>query len=311
MRFLGNIALTARGEVVRREPGFWERFKQVFSRDKGLDQRDTQALMTTAHLLAGVRHTLEGVGITNAVRLVIDGVVLFEDLVGKKDDVGDLFAAFYENEALYGKAFKALSLTVEHVEGGLVLVIALTASGDRTSDESHIEVVISGRVEALLQDTPDVASLFASPARPEAYRLQFERFVNRMHDALAAALPEVAVSAANVSTRLVKPSQPATHRAGDPWYAVHPVATGAIDLLVWNAAQSWAWHPDYAVIDDDGTVLGRLLAQAHTSEGAVPDLPDPFPWAEEDPFSAEAGDQDTSGESSGDTSSGDTDTPLD
>ncbi len=297
MRFLGNISLIAHGEVVRREPGFWERFKQVFSRDKALERRDTQTLMTTAHLLAGVKRALEGVGITNAVLLVIDGVVLFEDKVGNPHDVDELFAAFYENEALYGRSFHELSLTVEHLEAGLATVIALTATGDRMSDVSRVELVVSGRIAALLGDGPNVNDSFGTPARPEAHRLQFERFVARVRDGLAAALPEVTVSMPTVAARIVRPGPVRAEVGDDPWYRVHPDVDAAVDAAIWTAAMGWAWHPEYTVIEASGETIGPLAAHVVRAGGVGPSggsVPDELAdersagWEDEDRFAADA-----------------------
>ena len=276
MRFLGNIALVAKGEVVRREPGFWERFKQVFSRDKALDRRDTQSLMTAAHLLAGVKHALDGVGITNAVRLVIDGTVLFEDKVGNKDDVGDLFAAFYENEALYGR---------DAGHGSLSLVVALSARSD-ANDELRIDVVVSGRIDALARPGADVAQVLATPAQPEAFRLQFERFIGRVRDALTAALPEVQVSQAKTTTRIAYPgatgSGPVT---ADPWTTVHPATRPEVDAAIWQAAMRWAWLPDYTAVDATGATVGPLAAQVVRPSDNVGETP--FAASDEPAWSAD------------------------
>lgn len=261
MRFLGNIGLSVSGEVVRREVGFWERFKKVFSRTREQDQRDAQALMTTAHLLSGIKQVLGGVGITNAVRLVIDGEVLFEDKAGKRDDVGELFAAFYENETLYGRAFRELSLTVEHRDGGLGTVMTLNARGDGASDEASVEVWVSARIEDL--EPGALAERFATPVQAEACRLQFERFLAKVGDALAGAMPEVTVSRPLSTTRIVHPGVTGgPPREADPWTTVHAEQPAELEAALWKLALGWAWHPDYAVIDRQGALIGPLAAQA-------------------------------------------------
>lgn len=268
MRFLGNIALSVSGEVVRREVGFWERFKKVFSKTREADRQDAQALMTTAHLLSGVKRVLDGVGITNAVRLVIDGEILFEDKAGKRDDVGELFAAFYENEALYGRAFRELSLTVEHHDGGLAMVLTLTARGDGASDEARVEVWVSGRIEGL--EPGAVAGRFSTPVQAEACRLQFERFLAKVGDALAGAMPEVTVSRPVSTTRIVRPAVTGgPPREADPWTTVHAEQSAELEAALWKLAMGWAWHPDYVVIDREGALIGPLAAQVVRSSAEV------------------------------------------
>jgi len=276
MRFLGNIALSVSGEVVRREVGFWERFKKVFSRTREADRRDAQALMTTAHLLSGVKRVLDGLGITNAVRLVIDGKVLFEDKSGRTDDVGELFAAFYENEELYGQSFRELLLVVEHRDGGLAKVMALKARGDGMSDEARVDVVVSVRVDGLdrgdLLESGALASRFSTPVQAEAYRLQFERFLAKVAEALAGAMPEVQVSSPVSATRLVRPGVvggPPRAPWNDPWATVHDEQPGEVEAALWELAMGWAWHPDYTVIDRDGALIGPLPAQVPRTAAEV------------------------------------------
>lgn len=266
MRFLGNIALSVNGEVVRREVGFWERFKKVFSRTREQDQRDAQALMTTAHLLSGVKRVLDGVGITNAVRLVIDGRVLFEDKAGRTDDVGELFTAFYENEELYGQSFRELLLVVEHKDGGLETVMTLKARGDGARDEAKVDVVVSARVD--LKDA--LAARFSTPVQAEAHRLQFERFMAKVGEALATAMPEVEVSRPTTSTRMVRPGVVGgPPHDDDPWTTVHAEQPAEAEAALWELAMGWAWHPDYGVIDRQGAIVGPLPAQVPRTHSEV------------------------------------------
>lgn len=288
MRFLGNIALSVSGEVVRREVGFWERFKKVFSKTREQDQQDARALMTTAHLLSGVKRVLDGVGITNAVRLVIDGRVLFEDKAGKSDDVGELFAAFYENEELYGRAFRELWLVVEHEDGGLAMVMTLKARGDGARDVARVDVVVSARLD--LREAFEAGTLgsrFSTPVQAEAHRLQFERFLGKVSEALAQAMPEVEVSRPAASTRLVRPGVVGgPPREEDPWTTVHAEPSAEAEAALWELVMGWAWHPDYAVIDRQGAVIGPLAAQAvRSAELAAEDAP---AWRE-DTFKADDG----------------------
>lgn len=271
MRFLGKIALSVNGEVVRREVGFWERFKKVFSRTGEQDRQAAQALMTTAHLLAGVKRVLDGVGITNAVRLVIDGRVLFEDKAGRADDVGELFAAFYENEELYGRAFRELLLVVEHKDGGVATVMTLKARGDGARDEARVDVVVSARIdlrEALEAGT--LAARFSTPVQAEAHRLQFERFLAKVSEALAGAMPEVEVTRPVTATRLVRPGVVGGPPSeDDPWTTVHAEQPEAAEAALWELAMGWAWHPDYGVIDRQGAVVGPLPAQVPRAAAEV------------------------------------------
>ncbi len=276
MKFKSTFGLHAQGETIRREPGFWDKFKKAFGGNPNLDTDRVQTLLTTAHLLSGTKKALERIGITNAVALVIDGQVLFEDRTGKADDVGDLFLAFYENEALYGRDFKELSLTVEHREGGLHVLVEITARGEHVRDESTAVVTISGRITEFEPRQGEDAEAFrkrvephlASPAFTEAHRLQYETFVERVRDGIMAALADVKVSPVESQTRVQKPdkggrtpAQQRPPRPGEPGYdpydryypsPMHDIAT----MMFWSSMMSWAWSPSYIVINSAGTPVG-------------------------------------------------------
>ena len=302
MKFQSTISLVAQGEVIRREVGFWDRFKKIFGQNPSLETERVQTLMTTAHLLAGVEKTLQTAGITNAIALVIDGKVLFEDTAGEADDVGDLFLAFYENEALYGGDFEEVILTVEHREGGLHFVLELSARGEHKTDESTVEVRVSARVADLEprpgEDTKAyrerVVGLASSPAFTEGHRLQFESWVGKLRGALATALPDAKVSDASVQARVERPERRAAGlvpKRGEPGYDPYRAhrANPLEDVLTvafWGAMVGWAWHPSYEVVDASGAVVGSTDALVVAKPAPGGDEP-PAAWEDEDSFSAE------------------------
>jgi hypothetical protein len=311
MKFESTIALVAKGEVIRREVGFWDRFKKVFGKNPSLETDRVQTLMTTAHLLAGVEKTLVSAGITNAIALVIDGKVLFEDKAGRADDVGDLFLAFYENEALYGGEFEEVILTVEHREGGLHFVLELCARGEHKTDESTVEVRVSARV-ADLEPRPGegskayrerVAVVASSPAFTEGHRLQFESWVGKLRGAVASAMPDVEVSDASVQALVERPeTRPAgdAPKRGEPGYDPYRVhrpnpLEDVMTVAFWGAMAGWAWHPSYAVVDASGAVVGTTDTMVHVAAkpAHVGDEPQAA-WEDEDSFSADVPDGDGS-----------------
>jgi len=308
MKFQSTISLVAKGELIRKEVGFWDRFKLVFGKNPALLPDRVQTLMTTAHLLAGIKKTLESSGITNAIALVIDGKVLFEDNVGRADDVGDLFLAFYEsdesdeNEALYGGDFEEVILTVEHRDGGLHFVLELSARGEHTTDESTVDVWVSARVadleprsgEATKAYRDRVLVLAASPAFSEGHRLQYESFVAKIRASLASALPDAKVSAVAGQALVERPEKRGARvlpKRGEPGYDPYRVhrpnpLEDVMTAAFWGAMLGWAWHPSYAVVDASGAVVGSTDGLAVTSSAEGGDSPE-APWEDEDSFSAE------------------------
>jgi len=283
MKFKSNIALHAQGETVRRDPGFWDKFKSMFGARPNLDTDRVRTQLTTAYLVQGAKKSLERLGVSNAVGLVIDGQVLFEDRSGRADDFGDLFLSFYENEAVYGRDFKDLRLTVEHREAGVHFVIEIVGRGEHVRDEATIKVIVAGRITEFEPRPGEDAEAFrkrvephlSTPAFTEAHRLQFDAFVERVRDGLRDAMPEVRVSSPEASAMVERPAgsgragrqgrggarTPAPNDPNDPRYdpydrhypsPMHDIAT----MLFWSSMLSWAWHPHYVVIDQSGTPVG-------------------------------------------------------
>jgi hypothetical protein len=288
VRFKSSIALHAAGETIRREPGLWDKFRTVFGGSPDLDTGRVRTQVTTAHLVQGVKRSLERLGVDNAIALVIDGQVLFEDRAGREEDFGDLFLAFYENEAVYGQDFEELRLTVEHRQAGVHYVIEIVGRGEHVKDEATAKAIIAGRITEFEPRPDEDAETFRlrvtphleTPAFTETHRLQFESFVERVRDGLRDAMPDVRVSGAEAKSLVERPARregPAARPAKapqnpydaryDPYdrhypSPMHDVAT----LLFWHSMMSWTWHPHYVVVDPSGSELGAFDDLAHTHD---------------------------------------------
>jgi hypothetical protein len=94
-----------------------------------------------------VREALSRLGATNAVSLVIDDTVLFQDKDQRPDDLGDLFLAFHEHADVFGKEFRMLRLAVEHDEAGIHYVLEVVARTEHPEQEAAARLVIGGRVK--------------------------------------------------------------------------------------------------------------------------------------------------------------------
>ncbi len=292
MKFRSKVHLKSDGETIRRDPGFWERVGKLFGASPNLDTTRVRTNLSAAHLLSGVKKALERAGVDNAIALTIDGQVLFEDRKGAAGDLVDLFTAFYENEMVYGRDFKQLVLTVEHAEAGVHYVLELEGRGEHEKDEATVTLDLSGRITEFEPRQGEDADAFrarvepflATPTFAETHRLQFESFVERLRDALAAGLPEVRVDRPVAETVAVRPGKPRGARRGagqgqagrptrgqpgyDP-YDQHYPSYGADlgTLLFWHSMMHWAWHPGYVVMDTSGQVLGT--ADAMAADGAL------------------------------------------
>jgi|GEM_PF-5494800 len=140
-RFESIIALHAAGDTVRRDVTFWGKVMRAFGSKTELASEQVHTHLTTAHLVGATKVVLQRLGVHNAVSLVIDGHVLFEDRAGRDDDFNELFLAFYANEGRYGRDFHGLFLSFEHLAAGMHLSIVVDRArrarswrGDRAGD---------------------------------------------------------------------------------------------------------------------------------------------------------------------------------
>src|SRR5688572_6651618 len=102
MKLHGVIELHVPGERVLRQPGIWDRVRKAFGGDPDLTTDRMRAALEATALVEAARAALGRIGATNAISLVIDDQVLFQDRDAKPDDLGDLFLAFSENQSVFG-----------------------------------------------------------------------------------------------------------------------------------------------------------------------------------------------------------------
>ena len=170
-------------------------------------------------------------------------------------------------------AFGLLRLAVEHVEAGLHLVIEVQARGEHPADEPAVRVVIGGRVQAFEprgDESADayrarIAPLASDPATLTVARVQFDSFVARVRDAIAAAMPAATATVARAELQVRRPGQtptmtpPPTAPAYDPYWAYYPSPLWMVtDVLLWTALWSMALPLDVTVVNYAGDALGSL-----------------------------------------------------
>lgn len=271
MKLSGSVAVHVAGEVILRNPRFWDKVKRAFGGEPDLRTGAMRAALEAGAVVDAVRDALITLGATNAVSLVVDDLVLYQDREGRPDDLGDLFLAFHEQSAAIGGEFKLLRLAVEHLEAGLHLVIEVQARGEHPAEEAAVRVVIGGRIAAFQPTRGESADAYRARVEPlakdsatvELARVQFDSFVARVRDAIAAAMPEARAEVVRAELQVRKPGQrPAAEPAPtaptyDPYYAYYPSPLWAVsDVIMWSALWSMSMHPHVTVIDHAGVALG-------------------------------------------------------
>jgi hypothetical protein len=287
VKLLGTIAVQVKGEAILRRPGLWDRIRRAFGGDPDLRTGRMKAALAAEAVVDGVRDALRAIGVSNAVSLVVDELVVFQDREGRPDDLGDLFLAFHEHSAAIGDGFGLLRLAVEHLEAGLHLVLEVQARTEHAASEPAVRLIVSGRLHELEPRPGEDAAAYRARVEPltrdkaavDVARLQFESFVARAANAIAAAMPEARVEVQKAEAQIVRPSAkaaPAEPRPGarnyDPYVAYYPSPLyPVLDTLMWVSLFSMWHHPDVVVVNHVGDALG------HADSPAVEHAPDPVP----------------------------------
>src|SRR5688572_9172369 len=108
MRLVGQIYVTVRGDVVHRDPTFWEKLKRGVGGRVDLETGELQNQLEATAIVDAVRGALGRLGVDNALSLVIDDTVIFQDSDGKAGDLPDLVLALADHSSVFGKSFREL-----------------------------------------------------------------------------------------------------------------------------------------------------------------------------------------------------------
>jgi len=292
MKLHGIIEIKVHGERVLRDPGFWDKIKKALGGKPDLSTDRVRTALEAATLVEASRQALTRLGATNAIALVVDNQVLFEDKEGRPDDLADLMVAFRDNAPVFGSTFELLRLVVEHEEAGLHAVVEVLARSEHPADETAARVVVGGRVrdfeprpgESAEVYRARVEPLLKTPAIFEAHRAQFESFVGRLADALRGTLADAEITVREAEAKVEAPSRgerpaapPQTDRRYDPYDAYYPSPLGGVfSMMLWGSMLSWAMMPHYTIISPAGASLGatdtmsRDAMEAAASGDAAP-----------------------------------------
>lgn len=286
MRLRGVIEVHVASERLTREPTFWDRIVRRLGGEPDLRTDRVRAAIEAVALVDGMQRALRGLGIRDAISLIVDDQVLFHDREGHRDDLGDLFLAFHDAAPVFGKEFGTLRLAAEHVEAGLHYVVELVAQSEHALDEPTARVFVSGRIQAFEPRPGEDADAYRARAEPltrdgallELHRHQFDSLVHRVESALAGALPETRVRAVSADATVARPSRgrrratSPTRRDYDPHDAWHPNPMEPIlSAMMWTSILSMAMPPHVMMVDHDGQAIGSPQeVAAHDGGGPTP-----------------------------------------
>ena len=145
MRLIATIAIHVSGSLIQRQPTVWEKLKQGFGGRIDLSTDQVRVELEATAVVDQVRKALARQGVHNALALVIDSTVIFQDSDGKTDDLPDLVIALSEHASVFGRGFKELRFAAEHEETGLHYVIETRARTQHQATEPAAIVSVGGR----------------------------------------------------------------------------------------------------------------------------------------------------------------------
>ncbi len=293
MKLFGQIAVHVQGEDILRKPGILDKIKKAFGGTPNLRTEKVQASIEATALVDSVRDALRKIDVNNAVSLIVNDLVLFQDKEGRPDDLGDLFLAFHEQSSVIGgSGFDLLRLTVEHVEAGLHLVIEVQGKSVHAATDPAVRVIVSGRLRDLEPRKGEDAETYRARVEPiakdggslEVARMQFESFVERVRDAIAMAMPDARVEVVTAEVRVQRPprdpdrapqqqAQDPQSRHYDPYDSYYPSPFGSmLSIMMWSSMFSMMHTPHYTIINESNEPTGHVDDPGAETSGAESDL---------------------------------------
>lgn len=296
MRLVGQIHVTVRGDVVRRDPSFFERLKRGMGGRVDLDTGELQNQLEATAVVDAVRRALGRLNVDNALSLVVDDTVIFQDADGKAGDLPDLVLALADHSSVFGQSFRELRFAAEHEEAGLHLVIETRARTRHRQDEPAAVISVGGRIRELEAAKGETAESYRARVDPltkdaalfDSSRLAFESFVSRLRQAISDAMPDADVAEQRAEARLIKqgtrdlaaqertPLAP-MHPAYDPFLVYYPPSPLGLmlDAMIFTSFVHMMMPPPMIVVSPLGVPIGSTteldavhdpdLADAHTS----------------------------------------------
>jgi hypothetical protein len=279
MRLVGQIHVTVRGDIVKRNPTLWEKLKGGLGGSVNLATDRMHNHLEATVIVDVVRRALQKMDVSNALSLVIDDTIIFQDSDGKPDDLPDLAIALSEHASVFGRGFRELRFAAEHQEAGLHLIIETRARTQHHRNEPAAIVSVGGRLGALEAAKGETAETYRARVEPlikdaalfQTAKHAFESFVTRLEGVLRAGMPDALVEEKKAETRLVHAKKPGDlaaperapkepmHPGYDPFLVYYPSPMGMmLDAMIFSSFMHMMMPPPFMMMTPAGAPLGTL-----------------------------------------------------
>lgn len=146
MRLTAQARIYLPGEDVFRKPTFWDNVKGLFGSDVDLRTGEARVTRDVLALTEQIQQGLAKAGITNAVSLVIDTDVVYQDIEGVPDDAELLVLAMRRAHTRFSQGFGVLRAVFEHEAQGLHSLIEVTVRAVHKKTEPTATVAVGSRI---------------------------------------------------------------------------------------------------------------------------------------------------------------------
>jgi len=149
MRLTAQARLYLPGEEVFRDPGLFDKLRSFLGGDVDLRTGELAITSSALALTENVRKALGRAGINNAVTLLVDDDVVFQDDAGVDDDADLLVSAMRDASGRFERGFDVIRAVFEHSEAGLSSLLEATVHRVARKEDPNVTFAIGARIEAL------------------------------------------------------------------------------------------------------------------------------------------------------------------
>lgn len=149
MRLTAQVRLYLQGAEVFRKPGFWDKIKTSFGSEVDLRTGELLVTQNVLGLTEQIQTALRIAGIHNAVTLVVDNDVVFQDLDDVDNDAEQMVAAMRRSAGRFSAGFEQLRAVFECEAQGMHSLLEVSVRAKARPTEPHAIVAIGSRIDEL------------------------------------------------------------------------------------------------------------------------------------------------------------------
>jgi hypothetical protein len=214
MRHTSQLLLTFVGEPQFRAPSFWDKVSRFFGGNP--DLRSGRELLTRSALAVAddVTRAFAMAGVDDAITLLVDADVVYQDLSNVPHDAPRLLEAVHRTPEKFAASFETLRAVFAHEADGMHFIVEASFHASFEQGEPAADFAVSARSGALrpLQgETIEQAKARIEAALSQsegltADRATFDAFVGRLADAVRAVFVDGRLEVREPSPQVFKPA---------------------------------------------------------------------------------------------------------